>query len=493
VENLSIEPLGQDILDSPQAGARVIRGTVARTGAYVAGLALGLVAVPLLTRHLGVADYGSYVVVGSLLGIAMIFADSGLSTVALRELGVRDADSRIRLLRNLVSARMILAALSATGAVVFAVVAGYEPVLVAGAVVGGLGLVISMAQLTYALPLVSGLQLERSALLDLLRQVVTVVGILALVALGAGLFAFFVLSIPVAVIVLCATLVSLPRRERVWPSIDREEWRYLIGEAVPAATATVLASFFYRVAIVVMSLLATAEETGYFGLSYRVSEVFIAVPWLVVGSAFAVLARAADTDITRFAAAYRQLFDASVILGAGSAFVLVAGAQPIIDLLGGSEFDPAVPVLRIQGLAVGFTFLVTLFGAVLWIVRAKRQLVITNLFGLCLAIGLTVALVPAHQAQGAALAMLTAESVLAVGLGTVLLRGRPSLRPSLRTLAKVLVALAAATGVALLPIPALVGVIVGGAAYCAILLALRAIPLEVLRHAFGGWRSDDTR
>ena len=109
MENLSIEPLGQDILDSPRAGARVIRGTVARTGAYVAGLALGLVAVPLLTRHLGVADYGSYVVVGSLLGIAMIFADSGLSTVALRELGVRDADSRIRLLRNLVSARTILA------------------------------------------------------------------------------------------------------------------------------------------------------------------------------------------------------------------------------------------------------------------------------------------------------------------------------------------------------------------------------------------------
>ena len=149
MENRSIEPLGQDILDSPQAGARVIRGTVARTAAYVAGLALGLVAVPLLTRHLGVEDYGGYVVVGSLLGIAMIFADSGLSTVALRELAIRDAESRERLLGNLVSARTALAVLSAIGAVIFAIAAGYEPILVAGAVVGGLGLVMTMAQLTY--------------------------------------------------------------------------------------------------------------------------------------------------------------------------------------------------------------------------------------------------------------------------------------------------------------------------------------------------------
>ena len=186
-----------------------------------------------------------------------------------------------------------------------------------------------------------------------------------------------------ALIVLLATLVVLTTRERVRPGIDRGEWRYLLAETAPAAASAVLGSLFYRVAIVTMSLLATAEETGYFGLSYRVSEVFIAVPWLVVGSAFSVLSRAAETDRDRFAAAYRQLFDASVILGVGSAFVLVAGAQPIIAMLGGSEFEPAVPVLRIQGVSVGFTFLVTLFGAVLWIVRAKRQLVIVNLLGVC--------------------------------------------------------------------------------------------------------------
>ena len=165
--------------------------------------------------------------------------------------------------------------------------------------------------------------------------------------------------------------------------------------------------------------------------------------------------------------------------------MLVAGAQPIIALLGGSEFDPAVPVLRIQGVSVGFTFLVTLFAAVLWIVRAKRQLVIVNLLGVGIAVALTAALVPTGEAQGAALAMLIAEGLLALGLGAALLRGRPELRPSLALLAKVLVALAAAVGVALLPIPALAGVIAGAFVYAAILLALRAIPLEVLRAMFG--------
>lgn len=489
MENLSIEPLGQDILDSPQAGARVIRGTVARTAAYVAGLALGLLAVPLLTRHLGVEDYGGYVVVGSLLGIAMIFADSGLSTVALRELAIRDAKGRERLLGNLVSARTALAALSATGAVIFAIVAGYEPILVAGAVVGGLGLVMTMAQLTYALPLVAGLRLERGAALDLLRQVVTVGGILLLIAAGAGLLAFFVLPIPVAVVMLAATLWSLPRRERVWPAMDQHEWSYLLVEAVPAAAAIVLGSLFYRVAIVTMSVLASAEETGYFGLSYRVCEVLIALPWLVVGSAFAVLARAAETDPGRFAAAYRQLFDACLILGVGSAFLLVAGAKPIIEILGGAEFEPAVPVLRIQGIAVAFTFVVTLFGAVLWILRAKRPLVIANLLGLGLAIALTASLVPRWEAKGAAVAMVIAEGLLALALGATLMHGRRELLPSPRTLTKVLAALAAAVAGALLPIPAILAVSVGLVVYALILLALGAIPLDVLRAAFGGWRS----
>jgi O-antigen/teichoic acid export membrane protein len=250
-----------------------------------------------------------------------------------------------------------------------------------------------------------------------------------------------------------------------------------------------LGGLFYRVAIIMMSLLAASEETGYFGLSLGVVDVLVPVAALIAGSAFPILARAADTDRERLGFAFRQLFDVLVIVGIGSAFVLVAGAEPIVAFLGGVEFEPTVPVLRIQGLAVAATFLVTLLGYMLWVVRARRALIVGNLFGLAAALGLTATLIPIWQAKGAALAMLIAESLLAVWLGIALLSGRPDLRPRLRTTAKALVAVAVAGCIALTPIPPLVALILGSAAYLAVLLALRAIPLEIWRATFGAWRA----
>jgi O-antigen/teichoic acid export membrane protein len=480
--------IGHDILDSPRAGVRVIQGTAVRSAGYFAGIGLALLSAPLLTRHLGVADYGSYVVVGSLIAIALIFADAGMTAAGIREYSVRDASGRTRLLQNLASARLVASAVAGTGALVFAVVAGYAPILVAGAALGAVGLVLTIAQRTYAIPLAVALRLEVATALDLLRQVLAVAGIIVLVVAGAGLLAFFVLPIPVALVVLVATLIVVKEHGGIRPTVRRDEWLLLLGE-VPAAAASMLGALFYRVAIIMMSLLATSEQTGYFGLSLNVVDVLVPVATLVAGSAFPILARAADLDRQRLRFAFRQLFDVSVILGIGSAFVLVAGAEPIVAFLGGVEFEPAVPVLRIQGLAVAATFPVVLFGYMLWVLRARRQLIVGNLFGLGAAVVLTATLIPAWEAKGAAVAMAVAETLLAVWLGIALLRGRADLRPSLRTVVKALAAVAAAAGIALLPIPPLVGVTLGSATYLVVLLVLRAIPMEIWHATLGARRA----
>ena len=62
-------------------------------------------------------------------------------------------------------------------------------------------------------------------------------------------------------------------------------------------------------------------------------------------------------------------------------------------------FLPAIPVLQIQGLAIGATFFVALFGGTLWVVRLKRQLVIGTCGRRAVAIGLTGVLVPVRRAR----------------------------------------------------------------------------------------------
>jgi O-antigen/teichoic acid export membrane protein len=431
-----------------------------------------------LTRHLGVADYGSYVVVGSLITIAMIFADGGLGTAAVAEYAVRDSSGRRSLVEALVAARLVTSAIAGAGVVVFALVAGYDSSLVIGTALGAIGLVLTVAQQTYAIPLGGALRLELTTALGVLRQGLTTLGILLLIAAGAGLLAFFLLPIPVGIVVLGATVLAVREYGGVRPKFDRREWRYLMREA-PAAVTSLVGALFYRIAIVMTSLLATAQQTGYFGVSLQVVEVFITVAVLIGGSALPLLARAADNDRPRLALAFRQLFDVSVVLGIGTAFVLVVGAEPIIAFIGGAQFVPAVPVLKIQGLAVALTFLVMLFSYMLWALRARRQLVACNLVGVCAAIVLVSVLVPLREAKGAAVAMLISELLLASCLGVALLGGRRDLWPSLRTAAKALIALAVAIAFALLPVPRLLAVLVGAAAYVVVLLVLRAIPRDV--------------
>jgi O-antigen/teichoic acid export membrane protein len=461
-----------------------------RTIGYFAGLALAVLAIPFLTRHLGVDDFGRFVVVGSLIAVAMILADAGLTAVGTREYAVRDREGRSTLMPSLVTARLVAVGVAGAGAAVFTVLAGYESTIVVGTALGAVALVFTMTQQTYTIPLIAELRLELVTALDLLRQALVVGGTLLLVVAGAGLLGFFVLPIPVAIAVLVSTLIAVGKKGRSNPTLESGEWRYLLGETLPAAAASVLASLFYRVAIVVMSLIATAQETGYFGLSFRVAEVFIAVPSLIVGSALPVLARMAESDPVRLVTAFRRLFDISVILGAWTALVLVVGAGPTIALLGGSEFDPAVPVLRIQGVAIAVTFLVAVFSGTLWVVRAKRALVLGHLVGVIAALVLTLVLVPKSEAQGAAVAMLCAEGLLAAWLGVALLRRRPELRPSPRTLAKVFTALVVAAAVAFLPVSDVVAVILGSAAYIAVLLALRIVPAGVWREAILGERAN---
>jgi O-antigen/teichoic acid export membrane protein len=471
-----------DVLDSSEAGGLAARGVAVRLVGYSAGLALTLVSASLLTRHLGVVDFGRFVTVSSLIVIVAILADAGLTTVGVREYAVRDAKGRHRLMRNLVALRLVVAAIGLGGAVLFAFVAGYGRVLVAGTAFAGIGLVFTMAQHTYIIPLTAELRLGRATMLDLLRQALTTVGIVSLVIAGAGLLAFFILPIPVGIAVLAATLVAIRGHPGMRPRADREEWRYLVVETLPAAAASVLASLFYRVAIVMMSVIATAVQTGYFSASFRVVEAIVAVPSLIVGSAYPVLSRAADTSQRRLSHWFQRLFEICVILGAWSALVLTVGAKPVINLVAGADFAPAVPVLRIQGLALAATFLVALFGGTLWVVRAKRELVVGTVAGVAAAIALTAVLVPIAEAKGAAIAMTCAETLLAAWLGLALLRPRPELRPSFGVVPKVLVALAAGAALAFVPLPDVLAVVLGSLAYFGVLFMLGGIPTE-LRHA----------
>ena len=233
-------------------------------------------------------------------------------------------------------------------------------------------------------------------------------------------------------------------------------------------------------------------ETGYFATSYRVLEVFVFIPLLMVGSAFPVLAHAGDADERRLAYALGRLAEVTLLTAIAIVLVLVIAAGPVLDVLGGSQYDEAADVLRIQAFALLGAFLTQVWVTGLVSIRRQRALILTNCVALATALVLGASLIPGLDAKGAAISAVVGELVLAAVTATMLVRARASLRPPFGRLARALVsgALGAAAGL-LAPVGDVGGAALAVVVFVAAAFALRAVPLELAR-ALAGRRAQSS-
>jgi O-antigen/teichoic acid export membrane protein len=476
----ALADLEQDLLDTPAAGPAAIRGSVLRVGGFVLGGLLSLLSLPLLTRHLGFSEYGRYATVISLVTIVQGVTDVGLGQIGVREHATRPTAERSEMMSNLLGVRFALTSVGVALATGFAVLAGYGHVVVLGTLLAGIAMVLQVVQGNFAVPLAATLRLGSVTALEFLRQVLSVVAIVALVIAGAELLAFLAVLVPVAIVVLLVTVTLVRGETPLWPSFDRGEWSLLIRAVLPFAAAVAIGTIYLRITVVLMSLLASAVETGYYAISYNVVVQLISIPALTVGSALPVLARAARDDRERLNYGLERLFEVTLIVGVGLALALALGAGFVIAVLAKGGSPESVDVLEIQSFAVLTQFVAAPWQYGLLALHRHRELLLISLGSLAVSVGLTLILVPPLQARGAAIAFSGAEITLAASSFLLLRHARPDIRFSRRTPLRVLVA--AALGAAVVFVPGLASLsraAIASVVYCTLLFALGAVPQEL--------------
>ena len=288
---------GADVLSGPDIASRVVRGGALRGIGFGVVNLLGVVSSMVLLRHLGVADFGRYGTVIALVAIASGLADAGLNMTGSRELALLPrGPERRRLLGALLGARLLLLTAATVAAVAFAAVAGYDSTMVVGTALAGVGAALIGAQSTLTLPLVVELRNGLVTLSEILKQVILVVGIVVLVAVGASLAPFFAVQVLVGVGALLAVPFLVARSDLAWPSVSRDDLRRLAIMALPVALASIVTAFYVRILIVLASLLTSDYETGLFVTSARIMEMLGGIALLVVGVILPVATVAARDD-----------------------------------------------------------------------------------------------------------------------------------------------------------------------------------------------------
>jgi O-antigen/teichoic acid export membrane protein len=448
---------------------------------------MSVVSAAVLLRYLGVADYGRYATIFSLMTIVSGVTEAGSANVGVRELAVRDKAEHGAVMANLQGLRVTLTFAGCVLALLFALAAGYTDQMVLGTALAAAGLVVTVLGLTLWIPLQAELKLGLVTLLEFIRQLVTVGVLLALVAGGAGLALLLGAQIPVAIVIVVSTVIAVRSVRLLRPAFHWSEWRRLFADSVPYAAATAIGILYSYVTVVMMSLVATETEVGLFGASFRIFIVIAGIPSLLVASAFPVLARAGRDDKDRLRYGIQRLFDMFLVLAVGAGLLTAAGAPVAIDVVAGPGYEDAVGVLRIQAIALVATFMLALGAFALLALRLHAALVIANVAGLILSSALTLALAPELGAEGAAVANLAGEILLASIYFAALSRGA-GIRPSLHAVPRVLLAggLGAAAAFAL-GLPALPATLLAAVVFVVAAFVLRAVPAEAVE-AFSSLR-----
>jgi O-antigen/teichoic acid export membrane protein len=351
----------------------------------------------------------------SVVAIAALVSDVGLTGLALRDSARAQGDRRAELLSGLMGVRVIVAVLGVVAAVGFAALAGYDADVVLGAAIASAGLFPQIYADMVVVTLVVDGRFAGATSVETARSVGSSVLIIALVIAGAGL-PWFLAAWAGAALIAAATARRFGRGavSFTWPS--RSSAKAALAGSAGYTLATALHVIYFRSVMLVVATRGAAAAAGEYAAAFRITEFVGAAAGQAAGSTTPTLAR----DVS---AAKRVLAAAGgfgVLIGAALALL----APLAMKVLGGEALESAADTLRLQAIAAGLMFPSFAAGAVLFTRHRYRALITANATALGVALIAALLLVPDHGANGAAVAACLGELALVAAQGAALTRSQ---------------------------------------------------------------------
>jgi O-antigen/teichoic acid export membrane protein len=377
-----------------------------------AGSAVMLVALTMIAgRWLPASEYGKFSFAIALATIVETLMDIGLGPVTVRTVA-RDGAGAGTLFRHVLGLKIAWGSLGLVALLIAAPIMRHDPTVIRACYLMG----ISSAIRSYVLSargLLQGLNrfdLEAvTVIAD--RGLLLVLGTLTLIA-GFGLFGLS-LAFVVARLLMFVVVTMIVKRVTgsARPTYDRAVWMELQTAALPLGFFLITLTLYTYIDTVILGIMRTDAETGWYAASYRVYEGLMYAP-----SAFAtVLTPRFSQLFVDDPRRLRTLFQRS-LLGSAAAAVLVGGvavllARPMMLLFYGPAYEAAVPPLQVLAGGSIFVFCTWILHSAAIAINLDRRLVATTAIGLCTNIALNIAFIPSRGITGAAWATVIAEAL----------------------------------------------------------------------------------
>jgi O-antigen/teichoic acid export membrane protein len=450
-----------------------------------------------LVRVLGPDGYGVFALALGIAGITGVIARFGIPTSVGRFLAERrdDPAACASLLRDALRLNIVSAGLACTALFLAAapLAAAYdEPGLTWPLRAFAISLFAETLFMLYVSAFVALARIAVNFRLILVESTVETTATVALVAVGAGVTgAAFGRAVGYAVGLALAVGLVLRLYGRITLALGRRgvgggRTRELARYALPLFAIDVIFGLYARIDVILIGALLGTTAVGVYAAPGRLIPALESVALAVSNSVAPRQAVGADRNTGAFPVAVRWL----MILYAAAVPPIVVWAEPISDLLFGSEYGGSADVLRAMAPFVFLNGLGPLSATTVNYLGFAGRRVPIALTALVVSVAWDIAMLPVMGPPAAALGAGIALAIYVPAHLVICQRHlRFPVRPLVLTLLRAALAAAAAGGVlalagvtSLTPAAALLGIVGGVVTYLGVLLATRELkPADVRR------------
>lgn len=393
-------------------------------------VAASVAVVALITRALGTAGFGDYVLATTVPAFLFLFVDFGLNAIFLRE--VSQDEKHMEKFGSLFVLRLGLSVLFFLLGVGYVLVSPYSD-LVKTAIILALTAVFAQGFFTSLNALFQhNLRYDLSVLAGVLSSTLGVALVVwgflrrsgLLFFIGAWVLSAFTLAV-------LAFLLSKKLAGKFGLSFDRIFLRRLFFAALPLGLMLVFAQISAKVDVFLLSLLDTPQSVGIYGLADKVFESILVVPIFFVNALYPVMLRDRKRNLsvlwTRLKKGVFILLAVSLVLALGG-FVL---APLVILVLGGEGFSSSILVLRLLALILPFFFVTAPLQWFLITVGKEKVLPIIYAAAAVVNVAINVLFIPRFSYLAAVSAVAFSEILILVLLLVTVgsFRGRMTIQP----------------------------------------------------------------
>lgn len=391
---------------------KIIKNTFLLLISQIVSIGFGFVFTMITARYLGTGGFGLLSFALAFNGILGVISDLGLSSLTTRNVS-RDNELASTYIGNTIPLKLLLVIINFIFVMIIMNVSKYPSETTKIVYLIALSTIFSAFTNIFTSIFQAFEKMEYTSLIRILNSILMLIGAVIAIKQKFSVIEFASIYFIVNFIILLISSIICSLKFVVFKiEIDWNFWMNSLKESAPFWFASIFAVIYYRIDMVMLSMIQNDAAVGLYAASYRLIDALSVIPSAFMGAMFPIFSKlyihSKNSMALTFQKAYKILLVLAIPIGIGTTIL----ADKIILIIYGKDYTLSILVLQILIWASVLSFINWTPSTLLNSVNKQRTLMVITLIGTIINILLNFLLIPKMSYVGAAAATVASEFVV---------------------------------------------------------------------------------